>query len=111
MRFFLFSVAWAAFCVSPALAEIGCSGRLVASSDGFFKAQVRCTNTEPPNQGYKCSGTWRLIAEDGKEYSFIDPVTTVVKGSRDVLKYENDRVGDGKKIKSQSHPYEGKCEL
>lgn len=111
MRPILISAVWLALNVSHASAEIGCSGKLVASAGGFFKAQVRCTNTEPPNQGYKCSGTWRLIGEDNNEYILEDPVSTVIKGSRDALKYENDRVGNGKKIKSQAHPYEGKCEL
>ena len=111
MRSLWISVAWIAFSVYPAAAEIGCDGQLVATSDGFYSARVLCTNTEKPNQGYKCSGTWRLIGEDDHEYLFDDPVTTIAKGSVDFLKYENDRVGNGKKIRGQAHPYEGKCEL
>jgi len=109
---FLWTVAISvSYGISPAAAEIGCDGRLAPVSGGFYKAQVFCTNTEPANQGYKCSGTWRLIGEDDQEYIFQDPVTTIVKGSVDFLKHENDRVGDGQKIKGQAHPYEGKCEL
>ncbi|MVA27269.1 hypothetical protein V6582_20775 (plasmid) [Agrobacterium vitis] len=111
MRSILISAAMIAFCASPAAAEVGCDGKLVPATGGFYSARVMCTNTEKANQGYKCSGTWRLIGEDDKEYAFDDPVTTIAKGSVNVLKYENDRVGNGEKIKGQAHPYEGKCEL
>lgn len=106
----IFTIGYVGHSVEPARAEIGCKGKLNKGDNGFYSAKVLCTNTESSNQGYACSGTWRLLTEDNLEGTLAHGKLTVVKGAVDAVLLEENRL-NGKKIKGQAHPYEGTCEL